>query len=361
MLPFDELSQCPDAELSALLADMDARPFAQLSYQELQDAERQAQEKGFDWASDGQARLKYGGQVFNAGRFSHPDIKALRELCRPSGSPLSDSASPLRLFVLKGRHRLTDIAFQQQHADGETLFQLASQFNGLESPGPYLVPVSAYFSDLTQGPIGALQSYPGALLRHYAAPAPEGGVFEQSEARSLNFLEAALPLELAEVQHGYLLAEHIPDPEAALRHLQAHLQDFQIGLHRHVQVPLSHTGQPVALALCSTLAAPYSQGETQSPVWRSLMGSLLEAGYTGTLLSALAYGYRRVVLTAIGGGVFGNPHDVIWRALLRSFDSVRAYAAQPLEVWLNLWAFDVSDGELAQGAQDRRGRLIRLG
>jgi len=42
---------------------------------------------------------------------------------------------------------------------------------------------------------------------------------------------------------------------------------------------------------------------------------LLRAGYRGTLYGAEMYGCRKVYLTLIGGGVFGNNQDDIFRAI----------------------------------------------
>ena len=290
----------------------------------------------------------------NAGIFETPTLAQLRRRCESSEA----SEGPIRFFVLQGRHKLTDIAFQEQYADGKTLFQLASQFNGLESPGPYIVPVSAYFTDHTQGPIGALQTYPGALLRHYAAPGVKGR-FIQSERYSLNFLAQVWSLDMAEVQHGYLLAEHIPDPHAALKELKKHFENFQLGLHRELEAPLSASQQPIAQALCSTLAAPYSKSNTQAPIWNQLMEKLLEAAYTATILAAISHNYERLVLTAIGGGVFGNPHPVIWSALLRSIKNAQSYH-KALDIWLNLWDFDVPQSQLEQATKESGGRYISL-
>jgi hypothetical protein len=62
----------------------------------------------------------------------------------------------------------TDIGSLQATAGAGTLFPAASQFNCLESPGPYVVDVADYFHDQTQGPRASISAFPGTLPRHYA-------------------------------------------------------------------------------------------------------------------------------------------------------------------------------------------------
>src|SRR3989442_929187 len=79
---------------------------------------------------------------------------------------------------------------RQAPAPPGSLFQVASQFNCLESPGEFVVPVAEYFNDPTQGPRASISAFPGTLVRHYAAPAPDGSRFVQTnDGPQLNLLE----------------------------------------------------------------------------------------------------------------------------------------------------------------------------
>ena len=53
---------------------------------------------------------------------------------------------------------LTDIGALQASAPPGSLFQVASQFNCLESPGAYVTPVAAYLGDPTQGPRASIST-----------------------------------------------------------------------------------------------------------------------------------------------------------------------------------------------------------
>ena len=70
----------------------------------------------------------------------------------PASRKAGAAGGRLRLWVLDGASAATDVGGLQATAAPGSLFQAASQFNCLESPGPYVTPVAQYFHDRTQGP-----------------------------------------------------------------------------------------------------------------------------------------------------------------------------------------------------------------
>jgi len=62
----------------------------------------------------------------------------------------------------------------------------------------------------------------------------------------------------------------------------------------------------------------YGQGEAIAGPAGALCQQLLRATYLGTLLAAADLDKERVLLTMIGGGVFGNPHELIIESLVFS-------------------------------------------
>jgi hypothetical protein len=161
------------------------------------------------------------------------------------------------------------------HADPElegALFQVASQFNLLEMTGPSVIPedgVTRYSSDHTQGPACAVAA---------------GAARDQLRG------------ELA------------------------------IGLHRHVQVTdvLDGPRRHVSQAFCSALPVAYSS--VRPSVWEAFARLILEATYEATLLAAVeqsaAGGSNIVLLTRVGGGVFGNDDKWIDDAITRAIGIV---------------------------------------
>jgi hypothetical protein len=270
----------------------------------------------FSFAPSGAAKLTVGGRKWDAGRFEVVSLATLKERA-PSAARRS------RLWILDGISPITDIGALQAHASDDTTFQVASQFNCLEAPGPTLTSVTSYLSDPTQGPRASISAFPGTLLRHYAAPGPDGRFVQTNDGRQIDLL--ARVCDGARVQNGYLRARNIADAGRLLAALEARFDDICVGVHDGVEVVLGYDwagsvpGSPrIAQVFTSTLAGgPYGNLEV---IHEEICRYLLRAAYLGTLLAAAAVARPRVVLTLIGGGVFGNPMEVIWDSLLWAVD-----------------------------------------
>ena len=316
-------------------------------------------ERAFEVDERGFAVLALGEQLFSAGRFRTLSLCELRAMAQAR-----PGAGPSRLSVLLGADPLTDIGALQAMDDGGSVFQAASQFNCLEAPGPRVTQVANYLYDPTQGPRASIGAWPATLLRHYRAPDGQGGHFVQNDTRQLNLLAAACRPGVARVQSGYLSASTIPDPRAFSASLLEHFEQLQIGLHEGAQVvfganwdgwvptPAPHITQ----VFTSTLAAG-GYGEAVSPgsVWEDIARTLLRVAYLGTLLSARALGKERVVLTLIGGGVFGNPHSLIFEQILWATQQVPG-----LHVVVNGRELHVPRAELQRAVGGRGGELVEL-
>lgn len=294
----------------------------------------------FAWAESGHATLSVGARSFAAGRFSTPTLGSLK-----SAVAAQKKGGRMRLFVLDGAALMTDIGAMQAFAPPDTLFQVASQLNCLEAPDACIVPVTEYFRDPTQGPRAAISCFPGALLRHYAAPRADGTKFVQTEnGEQVNLLEAVCAEGVARVENGYLMLQNIPNPMQFVKWLDERADALRVGIHTGIEVVLgfawdgSVPNAPhhrVSQALTSTLAAGgYSIGQIDPALLEALIQRLQRAAQLGTLLGAAASGAKRVVLTLIGGGVFGNPVPLIWEAICSAVDEAGALGAS-LDVVVN--------------------------
>lgn len=314
----------------------------------------------------GNATVSGAGRQFAGGRFSVPSIESLKASVAKQDT---GKRSAVRFSVIEGTSPITDIGALQAMASEATLFQAASQFNCLEAPGPFLVDVNSYLTDPTQGPRASVSAFPATLVRHYAAPDGSGGRFVQSHDRQINLLADALPPAIGLVNSGYLQVSGIPDLPVAAAALEANFERIRIGVHDDAQVVLGHAwdggveGQPhIAQTFTSTLAAGgYGRGEPIRGAVETICQQLLRAAYLGTLLAALDLGKRRVVLTMIGGGVFGNPHRLICESALWAVDEIERLACGSLEVVLNSrdLARDVDRAWLKDACQ-RRGGVFRI-
>ena len=220
------------------------------------------------------------------------------------------------------------------------LFQVASQFNLLEMASPRLTPedgVTIYQGDPTQGPACAIAAGAATIFRNYFAPTPGG--FGQTRSRQLDGL-SDLGHALSEALHrpaaalwtmrnGYAICS-----QSALEQLTHYLDSLdedtldalrgklRIGVHSDVEVTDAPAApRPrVSQAFCSALPVAYS--EVPAKHWAALASLVLEAAYEATLLAAVLNARRGasnvVLLTRLGGGVFGNAEQWIQGALHRA-------------------------------------------
>ncbi len=300
-----------------------------------EDSVARAPSEAFTFLPDGSAQLHSSVKVWKAGRFR---CRAIQEMKTPG-----QGKAKLRLWLLEGSSAITDIGALQAAAPEDSLFQVASQFNCLEAPSDHLVRVQNYFHDPTQGPRASVSAFPGTLLRHYAAPERDGTRFVQSDSRQLNLLRRLAWDDVASVQSGYLRARFIKNPKAWAERLQEHFEEIEVGVHEDVEVVLGANwdgpveGRPViSQVFTSTLAAGmYGSVDFNEPSWRTIAQQLLRGAYLGTLLAASSSGRRRAVLTLIGGGVFGNPLELIWEAIVWACQQAEPHLSRDLTVVVN--------------------------
>jgi hypothetical protein len=91
----------------------------------------------------------------------------------------------------------------------------------------------------------------------------------------------------------------------------------------------------------------------------AIVRQLQRAAYAGTLLAAVSLGKSYVVLTLIGGGVFGNPVAVIWESILWAVDLVTPLLHMDMCVIVNGYSLGgrVPTRELREAAAARGGTL----
>jgi len=283
-----------------------------------------------------------GGPGHAVGEFELISLDALR-------AQVHDVTVPghLTLDIVEGDVRRMHIEPENAGA----VFQVASQFNLLEMVGPTVTPedgVTGYADDRTQGPACAIAAGAGTIWRNYLVPV--GDQIGQTADRQLNGL-TDLRVVLAQdmgveagslwrMRNGYAL----PD-RSALSRIEAHLAGLdeggrdrlrgllRVGLHRDVGVTEPGAAQDarVTQVYCSALPVAYSG--ISGVEWTGFASLILEAAYEVTVLSAVLNaargGSRRLLLTRIGGGAFGNEEAWISAAILRA---LRMVAGQGLEV-----------------------------
>jgi hypothetical protein len=278
---------------------------------------------------DGHAlKSRVNGKVFVWGELEIPSLAELRERVRSSDHEIGKLS--VREVVANVRNLHTD------ESNAGSLFQVASQFNLLEMASPDATPelgVGIYENDPTQGPACAVAAGAGTIYRNYFADV--NGRTGQSAGNQIDCLAdigAALGnsgSRLWEMRNGYALASHSGLVEISDR-LRASSESeldelrrlLRIGIQWNTQVTLDECKHTVSQAYCSALPVAYSQ---HSPsLWTEFARLVLEASYEATMcaaiLNSIGNGNRRLYLTLLGGGVFGNETGWIVAAIKRALD-----------------------------------------
>lgn len=314
--------------------------------------------------------LVVGDASYEAGNFSTPSIGELKK----QHNGLTDAHVNLIVMypdtnaTLEYKEPSNNIVNLINTSDSYTAYQLASQFNCLEAPYHLsLVGVAEYFHDHTQGPQGAIQAFPGALLRHYAAPCPEfgfGSTFVQNEKMQLNLLSDVLSPQhtksvdehghectylepsVGRLINGYLLEEGIYDEQGLLYSLINNFDKIKVGLHEDIEVPFAKTlpgyaKHKTTQILTSTICLDTFTELTDTV--KGIMTRLLRAAYLGTILAANRAGKGNLVLTLIGGGVFHNPQSYIWNAIFWAIKEATPFLNDDMDIYVNCLHNPITD------------------
>lgn len=357
------------AQLRAVVASRDLGDVRQVARAEQQvEADPRA---AIRFAADGRAQLHANDRIYDAGRFEVLRLCELRSRALAARARAGRPAARRRLWIFDGASPLTDIGALQATASPGTLFQVASQFNCLEAPGAFVTKVAEYLHDPTQGPRASISAFPATLVRHYAAPAPDGARFtQQSDGPQLDLLADVSDPSVLAVRNGYLRAGDIADAARAARILQDRFEAIAVGVHDDAEVALGAnwsgdvTGdRRIAQVFTSTIAGGmYGTLGDDDAAMAIICRQLQRAAYLGTLLAAAALGKRRVVLTLIGGGVFANPIETIWDALTWATDQIEPYLHTDLSIIVNGYSIgtQLRPAQLRGDARLRRGDLLRF-
>jgi hypothetical protein len=275
-------------------------------------------------------RSRVNGKSYGIGELELVSLQALREYVRDNGG----LPGKLQVRVITGDVRRLHQAPEYVGA----LFQVASQFNLLEMISPNVTPedgVTRYESDHTQGPACALAAGAATIYRNYFASV--GSEQGQTSVRQLNGL-ADVGIELARalrrpvedfwtMRNGYAACSR-----TGLDSISKHLTSLgpsdvsllgdklRIGLHWDVEVTDadSSPGPLVSQAFCSALPVSY-YSEGTSAHWQPFASLVLQAAYEATIWAAVRNAQRGVsnivLLTRLGGGVFGNADHWINNAI----------------------------------------------
>lgn len=267
---------------------------------------------------------KCNGKSYNVGKFSLRNIPSFGELAPVGGGKL-------HLIHGKGRRgptRLVDVltAQSQPEFDG-ACFLAASNFNCLEFVSDRQTPragVTCYISDHTQGPFCVLATGPAIVYRNYFLK--HDGYVGQLE-KEINMLKDTAMGEM--VWNGYPHINWV-DMEELEKANWDDLNQFYVGVHENLELTTTRaargfedapTGRIVHHIFAAALSYTYYVRENDLTV--RIGAKLLEAQYRLAIMTAWELskkypgrqGSKKLVLTLLGGGCFGNSMDVICGAI----------------------------------------------
>jgi len=301
-----------------------------------------------------------------AGLFSTPSLGELRHRNQDALTNCQGK-NQLRVSMIQDDVQRLHGLPELRHAT----FQAASQFNCLEMISPDAVPedgIEGYARDRTQGPACVVSTGPGILMRNYFAKgfSTSGGVGQHrnDQINTLKDLARFLGDETSAggnaggprgkyftVRSGYTMATSDQLRSIPRDMIEGEARDeaksrVRIGVQTDTQVTAAggfgtklvgnatnvdkdsqskeedETPHLVTHALCSAVALNYNPGACAEE-WAPLASLILEAAYEATLYVALeasrrhsdSPGAKVVLLTLVGGGVFGNSREWINEAI----------------------------------------------
>ncbi|MDB4989276.1 MAG: hypothetical protein JWN04_4454 [Myxococcaceae bacterium] len=288
-----------------------------------------------------QLRSLKNGHSYGIGELQLASLQSLRDRV------LESAGLPGRLTV---RNVEGNVALMHELPEyAGAVFQVASQFNLLEMASEKITPehgVTRYQDDHTQGPACAMAAGAATLYRNFFVPL-EGATGQTSE-RQLDGLadlgarlcrEIGCPIEYLWTMHnGYAMcsAEGLTSIRDYLASASADDIDelrglLRVGVHSDVEVT-SFDGAPrpvVSQVFCSALPVAYVKPRLPTSLWQPFAKLVLEAAYEATLWAAVLQAQRGVsktlLLTRLGGGVFGNEDAWIDAAMKRALTEAQGF------------------------------------
>ena len=313
--------------------------------------------------------------TWHAGTFTTPSLQELRseatvQMQKKAASTVTYVTGDIA--ILHGKREYSG-----------AVFQAASQFNCLEFGDKGNTPelgVATWYHDHTQGPACAISCAPGTIVRTYFA---HDGSRAQTRKDQINTLDnvneyilkkaneykllkkANAQRLLVDVTNGYTNSDlqRLATLKQTIEKLTEDERDeamglLKIGVQKDTQVTCTKTytsGEApyapwikvdekppliVTQVYASALAVSGAYAEGTPDAWGPLARLVLEAAYEATLYAAVLHarpesGRQKVVLTALGGGVFGNEPAWIAEAVVRA---IAKFKNAGLDIVINEWA-----------------------
>lgn len=275
---------------------------------------------------------KINDKTYQAGNFQVRTVSSFQDLKPRGGGKLSVLQG--EYFRGKSINPADILACQSIAENNGATFLAASNFNCLEfvsSYGSATHGVTNYIYDCTQGPYCAIATAASIVYRNYFVK--HDGVVGQLE-KEVELLKNT-PIE---VTHGYpSIEESEIDRLKSLDFNWGNYDNFPVGVHRDCQVTMTRGNNGFVEVVDKQIvhhvyaaALNFAGSVTINKFTKEIGQHLLTAEYRATVLAAWENsllhpelpGSNKLYLTLLGGGVFGNPYEMIFESILSNLDVI---------------------------------------
>lgn len=279
---------------------------------------READIKKRDFYQDEESQwwLRIGKKRYFAGKFYNPTYVDMEQEYNEKAQTLEPNEMGMRFKVEYGKDAL-ELTLSNDSAN--SIIQVASQFNALESTGPFLSNVTNYFYDRTQGPRSVMPTASATLYR----------------TLFLNDYNALKHTPFGKyVKHGYLIWGNSSEANRLNQVVDVTSYD-RIELPFMISSPELSRHKVTHFFCASAPTGTYgnSSGTNES----SIVYQLLKRQYLGIGMHASIEAHKKrkrqiVHLTMVGMGVFGNDQKIFIKVM---DEFLSMFRKQPIDVVLH--------------------------
>ncbi len=284
------------------------------------------------------------------------DVRSAANLA-PAGTATAGGEQSIKLYFLQGVDALALGSFECLNG---AVVQVAGQANGTENMGPYVKHPSNYKSDHTQGPRAQMMD-PVAAFARYQAELSAGGyrvVEDEKMSRNPAIRRASLGCDflaewreiegfdgIFEEKDGYI-HPRLRQEQASVEFLKAHLDRLRVNVER-INPELNPNKSMIQVIAFAFALGNYASPGFNRPVEYTALQQgqlnvacslLLNAQYRLiadiAIIEARNHPSKRIplVLTLVGGGVFGNAPGAVDSAVAAAIRRVQKSNVSNIDV-----------------------------
>ena len=344
---FSDITGVSEPEFKKLFEESDMEAIQKIITVKEEDALKGLTDVKKRSSDEGGAMYKCGAKriminSYNAGIFYFPTIEELTKYAKKTKKVITETPT-FHIIVPTGEdYSQVDITqVQTSRANTGATFQVASNLNTMEPPNEETTPddenfVTIYLEDKTQGPMASISAAPAAISRVYCMFHNENDPSTWSQSSESQISMVSRLNDYYTTSNGYVV-NYGGEKSFAEKDLDKLCQKVRIGIQyqvdaifgKRVSGKMDKVKKPVCINQVFCAAMNEGQGESGSQnkeldAGELKMRLLQRACYQGTYLSAICMKSKKLFLTLVGGGVFGNSLEIIAEEIGRAHMTIGA-------------------------------------